>query len=151
MYTSSSNLASTTKDVLLNGEFILVTEGNTLVIDENVKLAENTVIVLDDNATVENKTDKDVVAAYVTNSDEIDSIEDLDKLELKTITVKPNEKATAKKEEVKDPETPVSKDEPKEEIEVPNTFDGITTYVVIAIISVIGLVVTATKLRKRFN
>lgn len=151
MYTSSSNLASTTKDVLLNGEFILVTEGNTLVIDDNVKLDENTVVVLDDNATVENKTDKDVVAAYVTNSDEIESIEDLDKLELKTITVKPNEKATAKKEEVKDPETPVSKDEPKEDVKVPNTFDGITTYIVIAIISIIGLAVTATKLRKRFN
>lgn len=147
VYTESSEIANITKEVSLGGEFVLVTEGNTLVIDENVKLGEDTLVVLDENATVENKTDKDLDAAYITNADEIESIEDLENLKFETVTVKSNEKLTAKKEEVKEPEKDqtVSKDE---EVKVPNTFDGITTYIVIAVISLLGLGLTVTKLRK---
>jgi len=145
-YTSSSALPNTSKDVIIGGDYALVLDGSTLVIDENVKLEEDTLIILDENATVENKTDKDVIVAYATNADEIENIEDLDKIKFETITVKPNEKVTAKKEEVKEPEKDqTSKDE---EIEVPNTVDGVTTYIIIAIISLLGLGVTVRKLRK---
>lgn len=147
VYTASSALPNTSKEVTLGGDFALVLDGRTLVIDENVKLADDTLVILDENATIENKTNKDLVVAYAANADEIENLDDLDNLKFETITVKPNEKVTAKTEEVKEPEKDqtVSKDE---EIKVPNTVDGVTTYIIIAIISLLGLGVTVTKLRR---
>lgn len=138
------DLNNSTGKLTLSGG-IGVLEGKTLVIDENVELGEDTIIVLDENASVENKTENEITAAYITNPD-IENLEDLSSEDFELVTVNPNEKVTAKKEEVNNPEENTT--EENEEIKVPNTVDGVTTYIIIAIISLLGLAITITKLRK---